>query len=92
MIWWEQAPGEVSAQTPSANHPLPLPLAGKVLVNVGAVGQPRDGDPRACYVIYEPSQSLLEFRRVAYDFKTTHRKILRAKLPRFSAQRLALGR
>jgi diadenosine tetraphosphatase ApaH/serine/threonine PP2A family protein phosphatase len=63
-----------------------------MLVNVGVVGQPRDGDPRASYVIYQPDKNFVEFRRVAYDIKGTRRKILRAKLPRFTAQRLSLGR
>ncbi len=69
-----------------------IPLGGKVLVNVGSVGQPRDGDNRACYVIYRPDQGSVEFRRVAYDIKRTKKKILRAGLPRFTAQRLSLGR
>jgi len=71
---------------------LELPRTGKVLVDVGSVGQPRDTDPRACYVIYHESGETVEFRRVEYDIKRTKRKILRAKLPRFSAQRLSLGR
>jgi len=69
-----------------------LPESGKVLVNVSAVGQPRDGDNRACYVIYRPDQKTVEFRRVAYDIKRTKRKIIRAGLPRYTAQRLSLGR
>ena len=69
-----------------------LPLNGKVLINVGSVGQPRDGDNRACYVIYRQERGEVEFRRVAYDIQRTKKKILRAGLPRFSAQRLSLGR
>jgi diadenosine tetraphosphatase ApaH/serine/threonine PP2A family protein phosphatase len=69
-----------------------LPLNGKVLINVGAVGQPRDGDNRACYVIHRPGEKSVEFRRIPYDIARTKKKILRARLPRFSAQRLSLGR
>jgi diadenosine tetraphosphatase ApaH/serine/threonine PP2A family protein phosphatase len=92
LIWTENSPVDVLRTQPSFNEPMQIPDACKVLINVGSVGQPRDGDARACYVIYSPQQNSLEFRRVPYNFKTTRRKILRAKLPLFSAQRLALGR
>ena len=69
-----------------------LPENGKVLVNVGSVGQPRDLCPDACYVVFRPASREVEFRRVVYDIPKTRRKILRAKLPRYSAQRLSLGR
>lgn len=45
----------------------------QVMVNVGSVGQPRDGDPRACYVILDPPR--VTFRRVSYPFENTIRKI-----------------
>lgn len=45
----------------------------KVMVNVGSVGQPRDGDPRACYVVLHDDR--LVYRRVAYDVETTANKI-----------------
>jgi diadenosine tetraphosphatase ApaH/serine/threonine PP2A family protein phosphatase len=69
-----------------------LPIDGKILINVGSVGQPRDLSPNACYAIYDPSLNSVEFRRIAYDVRKTKRKILRAKLPAFTAQRLSLGR
>lgn len=69
-----------------------LPTGGKTLINVGSVGQPRDGDPNACYVIFNPKARWVEFRRVPYEVAKTRRKILRAKLPKFSAQRLSVGR
>jgi diadenosine tetraphosphatase ApaH/serine/threonine PP2A family protein phosphatase len=47
--------------------------AGKIMCNVGSVGQPRDGDKRACYVLLDGRTIL--FRRVEYDFKTTRRKV-----------------
>lgn len=46
---------------------------GKVMINVGSVGQPRDGDPRACYVVLE--DNLVRFRRVEYPVEETIRKI-----------------
>ena len=91
MVWWQESPGgQVTQRT--GKDIMPLPPGGKVLVNVGAVGQPRDGDTRACCVIYRPEQNTVEFRRVEYDIKRTKRKIIRAGLPRFTAQRLSLGR
>jgi diadenosine tetraphosphatase ApaH/serine/threonine PP2A family protein phosphatase len=69
-----------------------LPTDGKILINVGSVGQPRDLLPDACYAIYDTSSNTVDFRRVAYDVSETRRKIMRAKLPAFAAQRLSLGR
>jgi diadenosine tetraphosphatase ApaH/serine/threonine PP2A family protein phosphatase len=90
-LWWEEfRNGPISQRT--GKGVMPLPPGGKVLVNVGAVGQPRDGDARACYVIHRPDQNTVEFRRLDYDITRTKRKILRARLPRFTAQRLSLGR
>jgi len=63
----------------------------KYLVNVGSVGQPRDGDPRAAYALFEPGQGLLRHVRVTYDVETAQKKILAAGLPPFLASRLAAG-
>ena len=91
MVWWQESPGgQVTQRT--GKEIMPLPASGKVLVNVGAVGQPRDGDTLACYVIYRSEKNTVEFRRVEYDIKRTKRKIIRAGLPRFTAQRLSIGR
>jgi predicted phosphodiesterase len=64
----------------------------KYFVNVGSVGQPRDGDPRAAYVIYDMEESTIELRRLDYDIATTQKKILEAGLPQRLADRLALGK
>jgi predicted phosphodiesterase len=61
------------------------------LANPGAVGQPRDGDARAAYLLYVPEQHILIYRRVPYDVDTAQRKILDAGLPPALAHRLALG-
>jgi diadenosine tetraphosphatase ApaH/serine/threonine PP2A family protein phosphatase len=61
------------------------------IVNVGSVGQPRDGDPRACWVLAREDGSF-SFRRVKYDIDKTANKILRAKgLHRSLAERLYEG-
>lgn len=64
----------------------------KYFINVGSVGQPRDGDWRSCYAIYDLEHQLVVFRRVEYDLGTTQRKILDAGLPASLAERLADGR
>ena len=50
-----------------------FPNTGRLMINVGSVGQPRDGDNRACYVVLE--DEIVTFRRVSYDFEETRRKI-----------------
>jgi len=61
----------------------------KLYVCVGAVGQPRDDDPRACYVLFNGEE--VEFRRVHYDIEATARRIREAGLDDFLADRLFLG-
>jgi diadenosine tetraphosphatase ApaH/serine/threonine PP2A family protein phosphatase len=64
---------------------------GKSMVNVGSVGQPRDGDPRSCYVVLE--DDVLRFRRVEYDIDTTVQKIYDIpELDNFLGDRLRGGR
>ena len=53
----------------------------KYFINVGSVGEPRDGNPLAAYVIYELSEGFIELRRVAYDAASTEAKVLEAGLP-----------
>jgi diadenosine tetraphosphatase ApaH/serine/threonine PP2A family protein phosphatase len=64
----------------------------KYLVNVGAVGQPRDGDPRAAFGILDTVTRQLTVKRTAYDVAAAQAKILAAGLPEVLAQRLAVGR
>lgn len=64
----------------------------RYLINVGSVGQPRDGDARACYVLYDPEVRQLKYRRVSYDFGITQEKMRTAGLPEFLAARLETGR
>ncbi len=67
-------------------------LGRKCFINTGSVGQPRDGDARAAYVIYDPSKRSVELRRVPYDIEGTQRKIAEAGLPDRLAKRLDYGK
>jgi diadenosine tetraphosphatase ApaH/serine/threonine PP2A family protein phosphatase len=69
-----------------------LPDRGKLLINVGSVGQPRDRNPDACYVVYETATRTAEFRRVPYNIEAAQARIHASDLPRITAERLALGR
>jgi predicted phosphodiesterase len=62
------------------------------LVNPGSVGQPRDGDPRAAYAIYEKEARIISFHRAEYNIELTQLDILRAGLPEILAYRLQVGR
>ena len=61
------------------------------LINPGSVGQPRDGDPRAAYAVYEPEARLVTLCRAAYDVAGAQKKILEAGLPELLALRLNAG-
>ncbi len=64
----------------------------RYLTNVGSVGQPRDGDPRACYVAFDPDEGVIERVRVEYPMERAAEKIRQAGLPDFLADRLLKGR
>jgi diadenosine tetraphosphatase ApaH/serine/threonine PP2A family protein phosphatase len=71
---------------------LAIEEAKKYFINVGSVGQPRDGDWRAAYCIYHLEKNVVEQRRVKYDLATAQKKIIQGGLPSLLADRLALGR
>lgn len=64
----------------------------RYLLNPGSVGQPRDGDPRAAFLLFDTEARTVEWRRVPYDVATAQRKILAAGLPAPLADRLGEGR
>lgn len=73
--------GELLTLSPSAAY----------LINPGSVGQPRDGDPRAAFLIHDDAVGTVTFFRVDYDRETCQNKIIAAGLPAKLALRLALG-
>jgi predicted phosphodiesterase len=74
-----------------AGHDFTADPEGRYLINVGSVGQPRDNDPRACYVVFESEEMDLEFYRVDYDIAAAQDKMSKASLPETLISRLAAG-
>lgn len=64
----------------------------KYIINAGSVGQPRDGNPQAAFVIYDSQRRDIKIRRVPYNISAAQEKILRAGLPAALAHRLESGR
>lgn len=79
------------AEPPRYDRPLDLADARRI-VNVGSVGQPRDGDPAARYGILDLDRWTLERRRVTYDYRRTQEKMRHVGLPEILWRRLAHGR
>ena len=81
--------GVVGALSPAGTE---LDLAsGRSLLNPGSVGQPRDGDPRAAYLLLDLDARTARFERVEYDVERTQAEIREAGLPEVLAARLASG-
>ena len=71
---------------------LPVLPGKKYLINVGSVGQPRDGDWRSAYCIYDTDRNEIVLRRLEYDLQAAQMSVLAAGLPDKLAERLAVGR
>lgn len=89
LFVWEN--GQVNLLVPRGEE-VPYPVQPQSLFNPGSVGQPRDGDPRAAYAIYEPELRTWTWYRVPYDIEVVQRRILQAGLPPRHAYRLSHGR
>jgi diadenosine tetraphosphatase ApaH/serine/threonine PP2A family protein phosphatase len=70
---------------------LALERGAAYLINPGSVGQPRDGDRRAAYLVYDAGDRTVEYRRVEYDIARAQAKIRAAWLPELLAERLEVG-
>jgi diadenosine tetraphosphatase ApaH/serine/threonine PP2A family protein phosphatase len=80
------------AFSPVPEVPVPLAAHRTWLAIVGSVGQPRDGDPRAMYALFDVAQARLSFHRIAYDHTAAAAAIRAAGLPESFAMRLERGR
>jgi predicted phosphodiesterase len=91
---WNHSRVETIARVParSRNETLDVDPDCAYLVNPGSVGQPRDGDPRAAFVMYDSDIHAVTYHRIPYDVETAQKKIRDAGLPPILADRLMVGR
>jgi len=87
---WEEKGKKVACYTPGED-PIALDPDCRYAIGVGSVGQPRDNDPRACYVVYHPGSDRVEFRRIPYDIEKAQARFRKAGLSQFDANRIAKG-
>jgi diadenosine tetraphosphatase ApaH/serine/threonine PP2A family protein phosphatase len=90
-LWYRDIRGKVALLE------IPQPLVvlepeGHYLINPGSVGQPRDGSPEAAYAIFDDEEFSIHFKSAPYDIGAAQQRILKAGLPPFLAERLALGK
>lgn len=73
-------------------NPLYIEDDTRYIINVGSIGQPRDGDKRLCFGLYDQDEGIYEEIRLEYDYKSSARKIRKAGLPVFLSNRLLMGK
>jgi predicted phosphodiesterase len=83
---------QMSFEEPDPSTVYTITAKNRQIYNCGSVGQPRDGQPLACYLLYDTRSQQLTYRRIAYDHQQTATKILDAGFPVYLANRLAKGR
>ena len=83
--------GKAADFKPVPGMPIPLLPGRRWLAIPGSAGQPRDGNPAACYATYDDTRAELRFWRVPYDHETTAQKVRAADLPQTLADRLVDG-
>lgn len=91
QLYHLSATGKTGDFEPVDGVPIPLSRSRRWLAIPGSVGQPRDGNPAACYASLDTDERLLTFHRVPYDHAGAARRILDAGLPPALAQRLHDG-
>lgn len=89
---WYRITPDYTTHDESEEWVLQLSSGGRYMLNPGSVGQPRDGDWRAAFAIYDTEQRVLTFCRVPYDLRSAQEAIIRAGLPDRLAFRLRDGR
>lgn len=91
-LYYRGVDDQLMAFAPTPGVPIPVPGHRYWLATIGSVGQPRDGDTRAMYGLFDSERSTLTFHRVDYDHQAAARAIREAGLPDYMAQRLEAGR
>ena len=91
---WNQSRVETIGCAPSRKGRMNMEVdpSCAYLINPGSVGQPRDGDPRAAYALYDSGRRVVTFCRVRYNIAAAQKKIREAGLPMVLADRLSMGR
>ncbi|MBI3974760.1 MAG: metallophosphoesterase family protein [Armatimonadetes bacterium] len=84
--------GAVETQLFPAEEPVHLEPSARYLINVGSVGQPRDGDARAAYAVLDAEEAVVTLIRLAYPVERTQEKMVREGLPDVLVERLSVGR
>jgi diadenosine tetraphosphatase ApaH/serine/threonine PP2A family protein phosphatase len=92
MVFYLTAGDTLRELTPEPGVPVPLSPSCRYVVNVGSVGQPRDGNNAACYALYDSDAAEVTIHRVPYDYVSAAEKILDAGLSARFAERLMEGR
>ncbi|MGA8535474.1 MAG: metallophosphoesterase family protein [Candidatus Tumulicola sp.] len=90
--WVREADGTIGHKHMQHGGELILEAGRRYIVDVGSVGQPRDLNPEASFVLYEPAQSRVRWVRYEYPIATVQEKIRAAGLPDYLADRLEAGR
>ncbi len=93
------APAIFREETSTQKFEISIPVPGhlirvddeRVIINPGSVGQPRDGDPRAAYMVFDPEARTIEYQRVAYDILSTQQLMVERGLPESLISRLNFG-
>ena len=92
LLYYRGADNRLMPFSPVTGVPVPMRAHRSWVALVGSVGQPRDGDPRAMYALFDAAQARLAFHRIAYDHAGTAAAVRAAGLPEGFAQRLERGR
>lgn len=92
IIYMEYTENDTLKYYPKAESKIQIEENNRYIINVGSVGQPRDGNPNSAFGIIDTTSQIYELKRVAYDIDKTFQKMVEAGLPQFLADRLLMGR
>ena len=88
-VYYETDSGQVRELKPRQGVTIPLMSRRRYVINVGSVGQPRDGDNASCFIMFDDQKREITFHRIVYNYVETARKILAANLNPSFAERLS---